>query len=147
MEPTGPRPPTRGSPGRSAERFAVPDTRSGDLFAGVNCGVSSKELGVAGPVADFVKLSAPRTRSWSELTSAADFLIAAQAFEGRTLDRAALMDKAKDALMRLECRLLALPDWLTIHELRGPWFIIRPTRETAKTMWQEVIASKSVAAP
>jgi hypothetical protein len=117
------------------------------LFAGVNLGVSPEELGATGELANFVKLSAPRTRSWSRLTQAADFFIAAQAFEGHALDRAALMDKASDALTRLERRLLALPDWLTIHELRGSWFIVRLKRETAKQMWQEVISGKSANAP
>ena len=84
-------------------------------------------------------LSAPRTCSWSELMRAADFFLEVQAFEGRALDRAALMDKAKEALARLEGRLSALPDWLTIHELRGSWFIIRPKPETAKAMWEEVM--------
>ena len=54
----------------------------------------------------------------------------------------------RDAHLRaLKALLLALPDWLTIHKLRGPWFIVRPKPETAKAMWQEVLASKSADAP
>jgi hypothetical protein len=117
------------------------------LFAGVNCGVSPEELGVSGQAANFVKLSAPRTRSWPELARAADFFIEAQTFEGRALDRTALLDKARRALADLEARLSALPDWLTVHELRRPWFIIRPTPETAAAMWTGALASKSAAAP
>ena len=116
-------------------------------FSGVNLGISPRELGISEPAANFMTLSAPRTCSWSELMRAADFFLEVQAFEDRALDRAALMDKAKDALTRLEGRLSGLPDWLTIHELRGSWFIVRPTRETAKRMWEEVIASKPGAAP
>jgi hypothetical protein len=116
-------------------------------FSGVNLGIPPRELGISEPAANFMTLSAPRTCSWSELMRAADFFLEVQAFEDRALDRAALMDKAKEALARLEGRLSALPDWLTIHELRGSWFIIRPTRETAKRMWEEVIASKPGAAP
>ena len=72
----------------------------------MNFGVLPEELGVSGQAANFVKLSAPRTHSWSELARATDFFLEAQAFEGRALDHAALMDKAREALARLEvaCR-------------------------------------------
>jgi hypothetical protein len=113
------------------------------LLAGVNLGVSPREFGVSETAANFMTLSAPRTRSWSELTNAADFFIAAHAFEGRAFDRTELLDKARRALADLEDRLSALPDWLTVHKLRRPWFIIRPTPETAEAMWQRMIASKS----
>jgi hypothetical protein len=117
------------------------------LFAGVNLDVSPSEFDVAGPAADFLMLSAPRTRSWSELTNAADFFIAAHAFEGRAFDRTELLDKARRALADLENRLSTLPAWLTVHELRRPWFIIRPTPETADAIWTGVLTSKSAAAP
>ena len=109
------------------------------FFAGVNLGVSPREFCVSETVAIFMVLSAPRTRLWPELTRAADFFIAAHALEGRAFDRAELLDQARCALAKLESRLSALPDWLTVHELRGSWFIIRPTRETAKAMWKEVV--------
>jgi hypothetical protein len=117
------------------------------LFAGVNLGVSPREFGVSGPAENFMMLSAPRTRSWAELTNAVDFLIEAHAFEGRAFDRSELLDKARRALAELEDRLSTLPDWLTVHELRKPWFIIRPTPETAEAMWTDVLASKSAAGP
>jgi hypothetical protein len=117
------------------------------LFAGVNLGVSPGELGVAGQAANFMPLAAPRTRSWPEITRVADFFIEATAFEGRAFDRSELMEKARRALTYLEDRLSTLPDWLTVHELRKPWFIIRPTPKTAKAMWAAVLASKAAASP
>jgi hypothetical protein len=117
------------------------------LFAGVNLGISPREFGVSGPAENFMMLSAPRTRSWTALTNTVDFFIEVTAFEGRAFDRTALLDKARRALADLEDRLSALPDWLTIHELRRPWFIIRPTPETARAMWEDVLESKSAAAP
>jgi hypothetical protein len=63
------------------------------LFAGVNVAVLPEELGVSGPLAKFTTLSAPLTRSWPELTRAVDFFIAAQALEGQTLNRDALMSQ------------------------------------------------------
>jgi hypothetical protein len=117
------------------------------LFARVNLGVSPREFGVSGPAENFMMLSAPRTRSWTALTNTADFFIEATAFEGRAFDRTALLDKARRTLADLEACLSMLPDWLTIHELRGPWFLIRPTPETAEAMWTDVLASKSAAGP
>jgi hypothetical protein len=117
------------------------------LFAGVNLGVPPGELGVSEPAANFMAPSAPRTRSWAELTQTADFFLAAQAFKGCALGRAELLGKAKNALGRLEDRLSALPDWLTVRQLRRPWFIIRPTPKTAEAMWKGVIASKSDTGP
>ena len=112
------------------------------LFAGVNCGVSPEELGVAGQAANFMKLAAPRTRSWPELARAADFFIEAMAFEGREPDRATLINNARNVLAALEDRLTALPEWLTVVELRGSWFTIRPTPKTAAAMWKKVTGAK-----
>jgi hypothetical protein len=107
-------------------------------FAGVNLGCAPKEIGAPSAIADFIALSAPRTRSWPEVARTAGFFITAQAFAGRAVDRADLMDQARAAAKALEVRLAELPEWLVVHQLRAPWFIIRPKPETAAEMWKEV---------
>jgi hypothetical protein len=107
------------------------------LFAGVNLGVPSEELGVTGPAANFMTLSAPRTRSWAALTQTADFFIAARAIRGCTPVRDEILAQAARALADLERRVSALPDWLTVHKLDTTWFVIRPTPQMASVMWDE----------
>ena len=92
------RPQDRSCPDRSAAGRDVPDLRSGAAVRRREPGVLPEEFDVSGQAANFVKLSAPRTHSWPELARATDFFLEAQAFEGRALDHAALMDKAREAL-------------------------------------------------
>jgi hypothetical protein len=104
-------------------------------FAGVNVGVMPNELGIAEPLADFLRLSAPRTLSWEILTKTAQFFVASQAIDGRMFDLDETLIKARAARDILETRLSTLPVWLTVYDLDGGWLIIRPTPEAASEMW------------
>jgi hypothetical protein len=104
-------------------------------FAGVNVDVIPSELGIAEPFADFLRLSAPRTLSWEALKKTAQFFVASQAIEGRVFDLGKTLTKARAALDVLEGRLSTLPGWLTVYDLDGGCFIIRPTPEVASEMW------------
>jgi hypothetical protein len=104
-------------------------------FAGVNVGVMPGELGVWEPLADFLRLSAPRTLSWETLTKTAEFFVASQAIDSRMFDLDETLTKARAARDILETRLSTLPVWLTVYDLDGGWFIIRPTPEVASEMW------------
>lgn len=126
------------------EGSLYPITEMARLFAGVNVGVLPEELGVSGPLAKFTTMSAPLTRSWSELTRAADFFITAQALEGQTMNRAALMSKARRMLAKLEDQLPKLPDKLIVHKLRGSWFVIRPAPGMIEAVWEKVTADRGL---
>jgi hypothetical protein len=104
-------------------------------FAGVNVGVMPSELGIGEPLADFLRLSAPRTLSWETLTKTAEFFVASQAMDGRVFDLDEMLTKARAALDVLESRLSTLPGCWTVYDLDGGWFIIRPTPEVASEMW------------
>jgi hypothetical protein len=104
-------------------------------FAGVNVGVMPSEIGIPEPLADFLRLSAPRTLSWETLTKTAEFFVDSQAMDGRVFDLGETLTKARAALDVLESRLSMTPGWWAVYHLDGGWFMIRPTLEVASEMW------------